>query len=485
MNIFSAGEGVLLILGYAILAFLVSFYFTSKSKSKRDFLVAGHNVDENPAAFSIAATWIWAPALFVAAEKAYTQGIAGVFWFTVPNALCLVIFAYFALKLRDKFPRGITISEYMKTRFSGRVQKLYLIELIGLAICSFAVQLLAGGKVVSTLTGIPFVWVTVAMAGIALIYSLFSGIKASIVTDYLQMILILLVSSLIVPWIIAKGGFNTIIDGLGGISGEYSNIFNGYVAYSFGITASIGLLSGPFGDQSFWQRAFSIKRNVLKKAFIKSAGIFVVVPILMSLLGFMAAGQGWVIADTGIVNLETVVRMLPVWVVVPFVYMIMSGLVSTLDSNLCSISSIFGHDLMGGDLMINEELEDEFYGSASIFIGRLGMWILAIFAVIIANIPGMKILYLFLFYGTFRATTLLPTIISIVSERVTEKGMFRGILFSMLIGVPIFALAKMAGSIDWQVAGSLITVLSSGIIVLMNRRKKIGGVLCGKEERNR
>ena len=34
---------------------------------------------------SIAASWIWAPALFVSVQLAYEKGIAGIFWFTIPN----------------------------------------------------------------------------------------------------------------------------------------------------------------------------------------------------------------------------------------------------------------------------------------------------------------------------------------------------------------------------------------------------------------
>ena len=65
-------------------------------------------------AFSVAAAWIWAPALFVSAETAYTQGWVGLFWFVIPNVSCLVLFSFFAAKLRDRFPSGFTLSGYMR-----------------------------------------------------------------------------------------------------------------------------------------------------------------------------------------------------------------------------------------------------------------------------------------------------------------------------------------------------------------------------------
>ena len=100
----------------------------------------------------------------------------------------------------------------------------------------------------------------------ALSYSFISGVRASILTDYWQMWFILVVVVVVVPWIVsAGGGWQTVLDGIGGISGKYSNPFNAEVAYSFGIVVTIGLLAGPFGDQSFWQRTFATKKKEIKK----------------------------------------------------------------------------------------------------------------------------------------------------------------------------------------------------------------------------
>ncbi|NIM13673.1 MAG: hypothetical protein GTO45_16265, partial [Candidatus Aminicenantes bacterium] len=78
----------------------------------------------------------------------------------------------------------------------------------------------------------------------------------------------------------------------------------------------------------------------MKSAFIWGAIIFALVPLLMSLTGFTAAGKGWAVADVARTNLEAVMKLLPTWTLIPFVYMLLSGLVSTQDSNLCSIASI-------------------------------------------------------------------------------------------------------------------------------------------------
>ena len=456
MNSLSPMTGYMLLISYGIFMFGLTYFYLKKSETYTNFLVADRKVSYIKSGFSTAATWIWAPALFIASQKAYQQGLPGVFWFTVPNILCLCIFAYFAHYLRNKFRDGYTLAEYMNVRYSRRVQILYIISLSALSICQFAVQLLAGGAVVTYLTGIDFTIVTIILTLIALSYSLVSGIRASIMTDVWQMIIILVVVFVVVPLVYVKGGGHEIlVKGIGGISGEYSNIFDPGVAYSFGIVVTIGLLAGPFGDQSFWQRAFTTKKQDVKKAFLLSALVFGVVPIFTSIIGFMAAGMG---IDAGsnaqLINIITVNELLPKIILIPFVWMLLSGLVSTLDSGLCSISSIVSTDILRNS---KDKLKT----------AKMGMIALAIGGILIANIPDLKILYLFIFYGTLRASTLLPTILTIVYKKLSERGMFYGILTSLCIGVPLFAIAGFNGLTDLKVIGSLFTVLASGIIVML------------------
>lgn len=459
MELLTPAHGLILIgLYFLIMMGLTWRLAPRRGLGKEQFLVAGRSVGPWASAFSIAATWIWAPALFIAAQKAYTQGVAGLFWFTVPNVACLILFAYFARIIRRKMPRGYTLAGYMRERYSPRVQNLYLLQLVGLAVCSFAVQLLAGGKVVSVLTGLPFGTVTLLLAGTALSYSLLSGLRASVITDYAQMIFILAVLLLIVPWAVSNGGgWETVVAGLGGVSGRHGSVFDAEVFLTFGIAVTIGLISGPFGDQAFWQRAFATEESKVRTAFVRGALIFAVVPLGMSLLGFLAAGRGMSVTDAELVNLATVRELLPAWTVIPFVFMLLSGLISTLDSNLCAVASLSGHDLAGRRGEGGDDVR-------VIRFARAGMLLLALAALLIANAPGMKILYLFLFYGTLRASTLLPTILSLLTATVSERGVFWGIVLALSVGLPLFAIARLQGWDGLAIAGSVFTVSVSGLV---------------------
>lgn len=456
-DLFSPAQGLALIAAYAVYIIAVAAIFSRRSQSKDELLVARRGVGMIPAAFSIASSWVWAPALFVAAQQAYSNGWPGLMWFTVPNVACLILFAFFAARVRAAVPEGYTLSDVMRARYSPRVQMAYLVQLGALSCCAFAVQLLAGAAALSVLTGLPFLAISVALAAIALTYSLWSGIRAGVATDFSKIIIIGLVAGTVVPAAIyAAGGVHAL--SFSGIGGHATDPFNGTLLATFGIPVTVGLLSGPFGDQSFWQRAFAVRADKVRGAFLLSALIFAVVPLSLGMLGFLAAGVGFTPTAPQMVNIEIVLKLLPVWVAIPFTFMILSGLTSVLDDNYCSISCLAGHDVVMRWLG----------GGSPLAAARYSMLALAVVGVGIANVPGLTILYLFLFYGTLRASTLLPTVMTILNVPLTERGVFWGVVLAIAGGLPVFAYGHLGGGGPaYIIGGSLATVLGSGLIAVI------------------
>lgn len=455
---------ILVLLAYAVIMLLSTVLMTKKEKSVEGFCVGNRNMNWGISALSIAATWIWAPALFVSTENAYTKGFAGLFWFLVPNVLCLILFIPFARRIRAEMPEGITLSGYMYGKYRSKgVWNIYLFQLGALSVLSTGVQLLAGSKILSLLTGIPFMWMTVIMAVIAFSYSQFSGIKASMLTDAIQMVFMLIASVCFAIFGIQNsGGIETLIAGLGGSAGDSRSLVSSKgieIFLGFGLPTTVGLISGPFGDQCFWQRAFCVKKNRIGWAFFVGALLFGVVPLSMGILGFIGAGSGYAAADTGIINFELISGLFPVWAVVPFLFMIISGLLSTIDSNLCACASLMT------DLQTGKTLGD------GIGKTKWGMVLLLVAGIFIANIPGLTVTHLFLMYGTLRAATLLLTVFTLKGLKMSPTGIVGGIVASLIIGLPIFAYGNISGIAIYKTMGSLITVILSGAVALIMSRR--------------
>lgn len=466
MEILTQGSGWAVIAAFGVFFFGATWLASrfrggNSSGSKQGFLLMGRRLGWVRAGFSIAATWIWAPALFVAAQQGYEHGWVGVFWFTVPNVLCLIVFAYFAQRARAMFPEGFTLSSAASARYSKRVQVLYLVGLIGLSVASFAVQLLAGAVVVTALTGISFGLVVIALSVIAISYTLYAGLQGSIVTDWLQMSVIAVVGFGLAGAVALVAGGDVLVAGFAGFDGVYTSLVSGPgagVFWSFGLATTIGLIAGPFGDQSFWQRAWAVKEGDVKKSFILGAGVFAIVPVVMASLGFAAAGAGLGVENGTLTNLVAILHWLPDWTIFLFLAYVLSGLVSTMSSQLSSISTFAGHDF---------SRLDEGAGQA-VRRARWGMVILAAAAMGIAFIPGIEVVQLFIFYGTLRACTLIPTMVMLVwRRRLSERGAFWGIIGSLVISIPLSAYGNLSGTTWAIVTASLSAILISGAGVIL------------------
>jgi len=466
MSVLSKETGWLVLFLYLVVMCLLAwaYSFRDGKMTKLSFLVANRTIKGGYAALSIAATWIWAPALFVASEKAYTQGIVGAFWFIAPNIGVLVLFGFFANWMRKKKPEGWTFTDSIRETYSNRTHNLFLVESFGLQTMSFAVQLLAGAAIMHTLTGIAFFPLTVAMAVIPIIYTLAKGLKTSVMTDYWQMLVIAIVLAIGLPYLFMHTAPGSIIKGLSGASGKFGNLFdsNGLTVFlTFGLSTTIGLLSGPFGDQMLWQRIFAVKKEKVKSTMMWSAVWFGIVPISLAIFGFAVAGSGVPNGNTQLTNLTAILNWTPHWFIYFFVVMILSGLISTLDSIITAVSSIVGHDIQ-----VRTQFKFDVVDAS-----RIAMVAVAIVGIAIANIPGLKIVYLFLFYGTLRASVLLPTMWHILDKKMSEKGLFYGVLASICIGLPIFAYGNL-NKVTWMiVGGSLISLLASGIISRTGKNK--------------
>jgi Na+/proline symporter len=427
------------------------------------FLVAQRSVGMLVGAVSVASTWVWAPALFIAAQKAYQQGLPGLMWFTVPNVGCLVLFAFLASRIRQVFPEGYTLPQYIASRFDTRTHGVYLLSFLSLQVCSLAVQLIAGASLLNAMSGVPYVMGVLILAAVFTSYSLIDGLRSSIRTDLLQMIIICLTMAALVPLAVIKGGgMKTLVAGTAGFSGKHGSLLDPYVAYSFGITVTIGLMSGPVGDQQHWQRAFAFQRGKEFRGYILGAAIFAVVPLTMSLLGFLAAGNpnaapavsgGTMGAQQ--VGPEVIRTLLPSWGLMAFMVMILSGLASTGDSALCAGGSLVTIDIY------RRYIDPEASETKVLVVARLAVLCIALTAIGISLIPGITILSLFLFYGTLRSSTLMPTIIILFRKEVPAWGVFWGVTLAIAFGLPLYLFGELNGNVDLKVGANIWIVLIS------------------------
>ncbi len=485
MNVLSQGQGYILIAVFGLAMVAITWLVSREKRWKTTgagFLVAGREVSWRIGAPSIAASWIWAPALFVSVQTAYELGLPGIFWFTAPNILALVVFAFLAPKVRSMIPGGYTLPDWIRYRLDDKkLHKIYLVPYIWYQVMAVCVQIFVGGMMLNFLTGIPLNVIMPLLLIIGLSYSLISGLRASIVTDFLQMVFIIIGGIIVLPWVAKAAGPGAISKGLGGLAGN-TNIFDPQVAFSFGIVTSIGLLAGAISDQQYWQRSFAIKRKHLLPSFVYGGILFGIVPIALSILGFIAANPEMGISlpeGTGLpmIGIATVVKLLPTWASLFFVIMLLAGLCSTLDSGLCAASSLYAIDMaphsekereiirkerIGKELNEEDKKIKEVLDEKTMKRARASMFGLAIIGLITAYIVQhlFSLTRLWWIFNGIASCFVVPTVLSLYYKKLSAKGAFYGILGS-LIGMVFFIYG------NW-VKNDMITVFSAIFIIVIS-----------------
>jgi Na+/proline symporter len=348
-------------------------------------------------ASSIAATWIWAPAIFVSSERAYFDGIWGYLMFLIPNILTLILFGYFADKVRNKVD-GVTLLDVVE-KADKRQKYLHLAISLTVLICSSCVQVLGIHTLFSAWFDLPK-WVSAVIISLVALGTVGkNGIKTSIITDSWKWIIMFAIGLILV----VCNFMNNPVPNFSGISGKSTLT----LWETFGVSTAIGLMFAPYVDQTFWQRVFSLEKHKVKSIFCLSALLFGLIPFLFGMIGFFQSSINpkWSIGlafDGGIFN-----GMLALCVI--------AALLSTLDSNLCAISSIIVKDF-----------------NQSINSGRLSMVALLTLSSILMIFSSVTITNLFLIYGTIRTCAALPTIL-IILDKYNSKRLFWSTLSAIII----------------------------------------------------
>lgn len=462
-------DGLFIFLTFSIIIILSVILTKTKHFNLDSFLLDNREIPWWKNGLSIAATWIWGPALFLSSMQAFKDGIPGVFWFLLPNFTCFFIFTYFATKFRKIMPNGYTLAEFMKQRYNGSysVHISYIFLILLCQVTAIILNSVIGAALISLVTGIETNYAILAIVGIALTYSLISGFKASIFTDCVEIVIIYAFIFTVVPLSIFKtGGISTIIQNIGGIY-DHKDIFDWNTIIYFAIPTFVTLWTGPITDQMFYQRVMGSKKNQVRKSFISAAFFYIVVPFSLSLLGFvgvelfkMGALNNY---DEQLIGGIVVSTLFSKTILYFYCFMALAGLCSTIDSALCAASSVGCIDVYKTYIASNSS---DLKKKHLLYISRLSMIIVSVIGLLIA-FTKPPLIAIFFIIGTVRAAGCFPTIISMFSKKIPGYIIPFAIGSAIFVSLPLSIYANMSGSKNLVVFASLSAVFFPLFVCLL------------------
>jgi Na+/proline symporter len=434
-------------------------------KSKENFLLANRRFETVRGMFSITAAWTWATALFLAPQLSYQFGFTGFFWILGMNTLTLAIFGFAAYKIRQLYPTGFTFAEHIKIHYGRWAHNTYILAFLLIAVIALSLNIYAGSKLIETITGLNMNIAAAFLIVSAVLFSIFRGLRGTNVTEIFKMIVILATALIVVPQVWSIAGWDVIAKGMTGKTGTYGDLWGTAESVAFFLSTGIYFLfrhiSLPWADNSFWQRAFVIKPEKIKRTYAAAAALFFVAPAMFATLGFVAAGSGMTIANAQLTNVAVIAQLLSPWALGLVVFMLLTALTSIIDSQITSVATLISHDVV-------PQFSEKVAEARSIDISRVAVIAVVALSWALVNIPGVNILYFGLLAGCICMTFFVPTLISLFRPAwIQAQSMVTGILVALTVGFPVYAYASLNKMVELSLAGFFTCLIASATITLV------------------
>lgn len=432
-----AALGWVLIIGLGIFLTLVALVARTKLvRNTKDYIIANRKVGLGFSVGAVIAVWTWSMAIVMSAASAYTWGLSGLLWFTIPNGIAIILLAPLALHLRKVVPNGYTIPDYIRTRLSSSFSATLATVIMLLALLfSILINLKGTVLVTSAVFGLSPLSVVAVVLVIVTLYSYLGGLWTSTITGTLNTLLILVPLAVIVLFALEKiGGPEWVFNSLTQKNPEHLSIFSHEAAAAFGLTLSLGLLGASISDQSFWQKAWAVKPRHLSRTFIWGSALFYPIPIIAGILGLVGLGYGVTLpqigGDAASIGPYVIAHIgLPVTLVALYVFVVLNCSYSTIDGAFSAISSLVSVNVL-------MPLFPRLPGKALFTLTKLSMVIFGAIAGAIV-MSGWDFVSLVLLAQSLNASILFPLLLAITWHRTTAAGFSWGIILAVVIGMTV------------------------------------------------
>ena len=453
-KIYLSTQTSLLVTIIAGLFFVGLGYINSKkTHTNRNYIIG--NRDENIFSLttSLAASALGAWILFGPASAATWGGLGAVIGYALGAATPMLLLFNFGPKIRKEFPRGLSLTEYIKKRFGLGILKISLFLILFYLIIFLIAEVTAISFLLNLISKTPL-WITAGITlTICLLYILRGGFKLSIITDKYQFVIIAIL--VFVSVILILG--NLEISSLELIKKKSSNLISSdYLPnYTAGLTFFIAVAATNLFHQGNWQRVFAAKNDlILKKSLIYSFMIIFMIVFWMGYTGLISLSlNSNVTPDLAFFDLILSNNYL---ITISILILALTLTLSTIDTLINAISSIF---IVNGK-QINKQISGK---SAKNKINYTV--ILICFLVFILASKGFSVLYLFLLADLFCCAAVVTIFYGFFNKKIDYRLPYFSILSALVSGLLFFPSMDFKTSI---LVGNLLPVEFFNSIITAN-----------------
>ena len=410
-----------------IFAFL-GIYHSKKNQGLNNYLTANRNIGLFSLTTSLTASALGAWILFGPASAATWGGVGSIIGYSLGTAFPMFFLIFLGKKIRKEFPKGSSLIEFMRKKFGKSLFKLILLMTIFYMLIFLCAEVTAVAVLINFISGTEL-WITALIVLIStLAYTLYGGLKASIFTDNIQMIVIGILLLISIIYISSFIGSQFSFDFIKEKNPHL--LSSSYIpSYTAGLTFFIAVAATNLFHQGNWQRVYAAKNfETLKKSLIIS--FFIIIPIVfyMGFTGIVAFSiDSTIRPDLGFFSLLLKEQTSLLALVVIILGLALT--ISTVDTLINAISSLI---IVDGKATFNFNNKTDYLKFSKYMI-----IFLSLIAFIVAS-KGFDILYLFLLADLFCCAFVLTVFFSFYNKNINEKTAYTSIMIGLIGGFLMF-----------------------------------------------
>ncbi len=387
---------------YLLIMLFIGWYSSRRVHSNTDFMVAGRRLGPLLMAGTLAATEIGGGSSLGVVENGMSGYGLSASWYIITMGIAFVILSFLAPKFRDAAVK--TVPEYFRRRYgkaSGIITAVIMIlPLMGLT----AGQFIASATILSVMTGLSYQVAVVIVAAVVILYSVMGGLWSVTLTDFIQVILIVVGMVLAVPFAISSvGGWGNVV---ANVPEETFSMFAGYDG--FAIISLIIMYVATFSvGQEAVSRYYAAKDGKAAKSGSIIAAVvnllYAFIPTVLGIIVLAMLNMGTLSADefagvgTRYALPALAINVMPALICGILFAGIISATMSSSDSDLLGAGSIFGNDIY--KTVIKPDADEK----SVMNVTRITMGVVGVVAMFIALFNTQSLIDILMFCFTLRA----------------------------------------------------------------------------------
>ena len=424
----SQNLALLLIIIISSLFALIGILYSIKHYGLSNYLTAGRNVETLSLTTSLVASALGAWILFGPASAATWGGVGSVIGYSLGTAFPMIAFIFLGTKIRKTFPKGNTLTEFIYRKFGKNIFKLVLILVIFYMFIFLCAEVTAVSMLVNYISGTPL-WLTATLVIITtLTYTLYGGLRASILTDNIQFFIVITLLFISLYYLFFLNAANLSFEDIQANSSHLLSLQ--YIPnYTAGLTFFIAVAATNLFHQGNWQRIFAAKDNeVLKKSLLFSFIIIIPIVFFMGISGIMAVSMDDNV-NPDLAFFSILLKDKTEFLSIIIIILAVSLTISTIDTLVNAISSII---VVDGKKIYTQSTQNNFLGLSKVLI-----IILSCITLVIAS-KGYSILYLFLLADLLCCAAVFTVFYGFYQKNFKEKNSMISILLGLFLGLLLF-----------------------------------------------